>query len=76
MQTVNVNSEIFARDLFSRNFAYAKFRENKILVKWWNHSFIYHVINTNFYVANMSFNAILENKILAKISEFTVCFKN
>ena len=26
-----VNSEIFARVLFSRNFAYAKFRENKIL---------------------------------------------
>ena len=25
-----------------------------------------------FYVANMSFNAIRENKILAKISEFTV----
>ena len=24
-----VNSEIFARVLFSRNFAYAKFRENK-----------------------------------------------
>ena len=29
----SVNSEIFARDLFSRNFAYAKFRENKILAK-------------------------------------------
>ena len=26
------NSEIFARILFSRNFAYAMFRENKILV--------------------------------------------
>ena len=29
-----VNSEIFARTLFSRNFAYAKFRENKTLAKW------------------------------------------
>ena len=29
-----VNSEIFARTLFSRNFAYAKFRENKTLTKW------------------------------------------
>ena len=28
-----VNLEIFARVLFSRNFAYAKFRENKILEK-------------------------------------------
>ena len=28
-----VNSEIFARTLFSRNFAYAKFRENKTLAK-------------------------------------------
>ena len=26
----------------------------------------------NFYIANMSFNAIRENKILAKISEFTL----
>ena len=31
-----------------------------------------HVIVVNFYVANMSFNAISENKILVKISEFTV----
>ena len=31
-----------------------------------------HVIVAIFYVANMSFNAIRENKILAKISEFTV----
>ena len=40
-QTSTVNSEIFARVLFSRNFAYAKFRENKILAKWWNQSVIY-----------------------------------
>ena len=33
-----VNSEIFARILFSRDFAYAKFRENKIFEKWRNHS--------------------------------------
>ena len=31
--TLTENSEIFARVLFSRNFAYAKFRENKILAK-------------------------------------------
>ena len=31
-----------------------------------------HVMIVNFYVGNMSFNAIHENKILAKISEFTV----
>ena len=36
-----VNSEIFARTLFSRNFAYAKFRENKTLAKWQNHSAVY-----------------------------------
>ena len=29
-----VKPEIFVRVLFSRNFAYAKFRENKILAKW------------------------------------------
>ena len=38
---VTVDSEIFARVLFSRNFAYAKFRENKILAKPRNHSVIY-----------------------------------
>ena len=36
-----VNSEIFARVLFSQNFTYAKFRENKILVKWKKYSVIY-----------------------------------
>ena len=36
-----VNSEIFAMVLFSRNFAYAKFRENKILTIWRNHSVVY-----------------------------------
>ena len=36
-----VNSEIFARTLFSRNFAYAKSCENKTLAKWQNHSVVY-----------------------------------
>ena len=36
-----VKSEIFARTLFSRNFAYAKFRENKTLTKWQNYSVVY-----------------------------------
>ena len=36
-----VNPEIFARVLFSRNFAYAKLCENKILAKWRNHSVLY-----------------------------------
>ena len=35
-----VNSEIFARVLFTRNFAYAKFRENKILAKCPNPSVV------------------------------------
>ena len=35
-----VNSEIFARTLFSRNFACSKFRKNKTLEKWQNHSVI------------------------------------
>ena len=62
---ITVNLEIFARVLFSRDFAYAKFRENKILAKWRNYSVVLNV-------ANMPFNAILENKILAKNSGFTV----
>ena len=39
--SVTVNSEIFSRVLISRNFAYAKFRENKTLAKWQNHSVVY-----------------------------------
>ena len=38
---ITVNSEILARVLFSQNFAYAKFCENKILAKWRNYSVIY-----------------------------------
>ena len=33
---------------------------------------VHHVIVANFYVANMAFNTIRKNKILAKNSEFTV----
>ena len=40
-QELTVNSEFFARVYFSRNFAYAKFRENQILAKWRNHSVVY-----------------------------------
>ena len=42
--------------------AYAKFCENKTLAKWQNHT----------HITNVSFNAIPENNILAKISESTV----
>ena len=36
-----VNSENFARVLFSQNFAHAKFRENEILTNWRNHYTVY-----------------------------------
>ena len=36
-----VNSEIFARVLFSRVLADAKFRENFTLAKWQNHTAVY-----------------------------------
>ena len=51
---------------YTRNFAYAKFPENKILAKSLCHLLmkVNNVIVTNFYVANMSFNTICENKIL------------
>ena len=35
-----VNSEIFARVLFARKFANAKFRANKSITKWQNHSVV------------------------------------
>ena len=39
--TDTVHSEIFTRVVFSRNFAYAKFRKNKILAKWRHQSAFY-----------------------------------
>ena len=39
--TYTVNSENLARILFSQNFVYEKFCENKILTKWQNHSVVY-----------------------------------
>ena len=41
MLVLTVNLVIFARVLFSRNFAYAKFGENIIVAKWSNHSVVY-----------------------------------
>ena len=38
---ITVNSEILARVLFLRNFAYVKFLENNTLAICQNHSFVY-----------------------------------
>ena len=38
---ITVNSEVFARVLFSRNFTDAKFRENKYFTKWQKQSVVY-----------------------------------
>ena len=46
-------------------------RNNKITLSFTDE--VNLVIVANFYVAHRSFYAIRENKILAKISEFTVC---
>ena len=75
------NREIFARVLFSRNFAYAKFCENKIPTNLRNHSAFYWyrqitTLSRIFNVTDMCFNAIREYKIIAKISEFTVIRKH
>ena len=66
-----VNSKNFARVLFSRSFLKIKSSQNgEITLSFTD------VGNScpsrDFYVTNMSFTAIRENKILAKISEFTV----
>ena len=79
-KTLNtVNSEIFARTLFSRNFAlhmrsFMKIkpsRNGKIILLFIDIG--KSCLNREFYhITNMSFNDIRENKILAKISESTV----
>ena len=68
-----VNSENFARTLFSQNFTFRESktsRNGKITL-----SFIdigKPCFSRDFSHYNMSFNAIRENKILAKISKSTV----
>ena len=64
------------RVLFSRNFAYAKFLENKILSKC---EFTLSITDIGkscpsrkFLTSQVYLNAVRENKILAKISGFTV----
>ena len=65
-----VNLEIFAMVLI------AKFRENKTREMVRSHCclliYVTHVIVVSFNVANRSLNSTRKNKILAKISEFTV----
>ena len=72
--------ENFREGFISRNFAYAKFRENYTLAKCRNHFVVYlctsiMALSRIFSVTHMSFNAIRENKILVKTSGFTVLFK-
>ena len=56
----------FAWVLFLRNFADAKFCENKTLMKWRNRSVFYYVgkscSSCEFNLAKMSFNTIRKNK--------------
>ena len=61
---ITVNSEIFARVLLSLEFEKSLYRLLLISVN--------HTLVPNFNVKNMCFNAIRKNKILTKISEFTV----
>ena len=69
-----VNSEIFARVIFSRNFAYAKFRENKALARWQiNLSF------TDICISCQSWEFLTLQicllMLFTKISKFTVCLQ-
>ena len=69
-----VNSEIFARTLFSRNFAFVKIKP------WRNGKITLSFIDTGksclnreiFHITYVSFNAICENKVIAKTSKYTV----
>ena len=73
-----VNSEISARVLFSRNFAYAKFHENKILAKWQNHFCcllikVKSCSSCKFLTSQICLLKLFAKiKFSAKISEFTV----
>ena len=71
LSTYTVNSEIFARVLHSQNFAYGKLRENKILQNGEITLSFTDIgkscLSREFLTPQISFNAIRENKILAKI---------
>ena len=60
----------FRETLHIRSFVKIKFTRNGETTLSFTDK-VYHAIAPIFNVANMSFNAIRENKILAKISEFT-----
>ena len=71
-----VNLEIFARDLFSLNFADAGFRGNKTLLNGENSLSFIDVGKScqtwDFLTWKICLNAFCENKTLMKIPEFTV----
>ena len=61
------------RVLFLGNFASEKFCESKTLAKWRNHSVVYKLWpRSEFLTWQICLGSIGENKINAKISEFTV----
>ena len=67
MLVLTVNSEIFARVIFSRNFAYAKFRENIIVAKWRNHSMSFTDIGKSCLSRELLTSQICLLKLFAKI---------
>ena len=67
-----VDSEFFARVLFSQSFVETKSSLNGEITLSITDIEVNHVLATIFNVTSISFNAIPENKILAKISGFTV----
>ena len=74
MHNINptVNSEIFARVLFSRNFAYAKFRKNKTLAKSLCQLLIYvnHALVETFILTNILLQLFAKIKFSRKFSNF------
>ena len=62
--TITVNSDIFARVLFTQNEKVKPSRngKNTLSITGVNHALV-----ANFNMAHMSFNAIRENRVLAKV---------
>ena len=73
MTIIGINSDFFARELFSRSFADAKFVKDKTLLKWRKHSAVMlklRILN----LSKISSNVVRENMKSLHFFEFTVLY--
>ena len=70
----------FREVLFSRNFIHAKFRENKIIAKWRNHSVVYlpksQILTSQICLLTLTFACISEFTVACVVTEVFIYVPN